>query len=400
MKIRTIISAFLFISAISLYAQETEDASTDSACTFASNMYVEFGIGTQILLSSDASNLSFMDRQTFAPSITFGKWFTPYFGLRTQLRGYSLNGYSTANGIYLADPISGNTMYGNNDPVRNEVEIYPDGSYRHYVRYFNWHVDAIFSLKSVLKMDESKWDVLPAVGLGYMHVFDYKGIPSANLLTTHYSLMGKYRINETFDVNMELQSVLMPDKFEGRLTGRSVEGIMSLNVGLTYRFGKQGLKKKVLRGETKTRIEYKYKTKVETVFEVVKQIDTVYVLKETPYTKAKSIIATINLKFQFDSVKQVDNSQNDKLRALAQIMIENPDMSLLITGHTCDKASHAYNVTVGQERAEVIKKQLQKYGVADSQMRIESKAFDEPLVPNTNEANRSLNRRVELAILS
>lgn len=97
-----------------------------------SNWYLEAGAGAQVLFSKDASSLNFGDRITPSFSLTGGKWFSEYWGLRLQLQGYSFNGYSTVNGIYLGNPLHGGLIYGPHDPVRNEVTIRPDGSYRHF----------------------------------------------------------------------------------------------------------------------------------------------------------------------------------------------------------------------------------------------------------------------------
>ena len=73
-------------------------------------------------------------------------------------------------------------------------------------------------------------------------------------------------------------------------------------------------------------------------------------------------------------------------------------MKLRIIGHTCNIASHQKNIQVGMDRAIGIKDKLIKSGVPSTQLLTESKAFDEPLVPNASEENRAQNRRVELRL--
>lgn len=51
------------------------------------------------------------------------------------------------------------------------------------------------------------------------------------------------------------------------------------------------------------------------------------------------------------------------------------------------------------QRAIEIQQKLIKLGAARTQLTALSKAYDEPLVPNTTEANRAKNRRVELTLL-
>ena len=56
-----------------------------------SNWYIEVGAGAQVLFSADASKLSFGDRITPSISVAGGKWFSPYWGTRVQVQGYSFN---------------------------------------------------------------------------------------------------------------------------------------------------------------------------------------------------------------------------------------------------------------------------------------------------------------------
>lgn len=51
------------------------------------------------------------------------------------------------------------------------------------------------------------------------------------------------------------------------------------------------------------------------------------------------------------------------------------------------------------QRAIEIQQKLIKLGAARTQLTALSKVYDEPLVPNTTEANRAKNRRVELTLL-
>ncbi|GHT74300.1 hypothetical protein FACS189456_5590 [Bacteroidia bacterium] len=75
-----------------------------------------------------------------------------------------------------------------------------------------------------------------------------------------------------------------------------------------------------------------------------------------------------------------------------------PDVPIIIEGHTCNTGTHAINILLSQERADVVKAYLVQKGIAANLMTTVSKAETEPLVPNTNEANRRKNRRVVVKI--
>ena len=71
----------------------------------AKNWYVEAGAGAQVLFADDASGLGFGQRLTPSLSVAAGKWFSPYWGMRLQARGYGFNGNTGMGGIYVADPV-------------------------------------------------------------------------------------------------------------------------------------------------------------------------------------------------------------------------------------------------------------------------------------------------------
>ena len=112
--------------------------------------FVDVGGGVQTIFSSDASKLDFGKRLTPSYTIGVGKWITPAYALRLQIGGYSLNGMSTSEGLYLRDPQTDGSVYGPNDPVIDNVTVRPDGTYRHYLRYVNAHADFMVSLSRLL----------------------------------------------------------------------------------------------------------------------------------------------------------------------------------------------------------------------------------------------------------
>jgi outer membrane protein OmpA-like peptidoglycan-associated protein len=232
MKKSIIITGALLFS-LSSFAQEE---ATAAAAEWKNNFYLSVGGGTQVLFSSDASNLGFKQRFTPAFFLSGGKWISPFVGVRLQVGGYSLNGYSTSEGIYLGDPLTGGGIYGTNDPVRSEVTIRPDGSYRHYLRYVNAHADIQASLFNLFG-EHGKWDVMPAVGIGYLRTLEYKGTPATNNLTTHFSLAGKYSLTREWDINAEASVMVLPGSFDGRITQKTYESAAAITVGVTYNFG-------------------------------------------------------------------------------------------------------------------------------------------------------------------
>jgi outer membrane protein OmpA-like peptidoglycan-associated protein len=127
----------------------------------------------------------------------------------------------------------------------------------------------------------------------------------------------------------------------------------------------------------------------------IEQPDSVQ--NDDAYERAKIIATSINIMFGFNSTK-VTNAKNDKIKELSDILKANSYIHLRFVGHTDNIGSHKINVIFGMKRADNVKQKFIDQGVSRSQLISESKAYDEPLVPNTSSSNRAKNRRVEIKV--
>jgi outer membrane protein OmpA-like peptidoglycan-associated protein len=71
-----------------------------------------------------------------------------------------------------------------------------------------------------------------------------------------------------------------------------------------------------------------------------------------------------------------------------------PGDRLVVKGHTCSVGEEAYNMGLGQRRADSVKKYLVNAGIAADRIDTTSLGETDPAVPNDTAANRKLNRRV------
>lgn len=83
---------------------------------------------------------------------------------------------------------------------------------------------------------------------------------------------------------------------------------------------------------------------------------------------------------------------------IAKVLRDYPKTMLVIAGHTDDTGPYQYNMNLSNARAQSVKSYLVAQNV--QAIRIETQGYgpDYPAVPNTSEANRALNRRVEIHI--
>jgi len=306
------------------------------------NWYVEVGGGAQLLFSSDASNLDLKERLTPSMSFTIGKWFSPSLGIRLQANGYSLNGFNTPGGI----------SYPNLTPIDPAT-----ASSRYYLRYVNTHIDMQTSLFNLFcgYNPERRFDIIPAIGIGYFRTLEYKGTPATHNISNNLSLMFKYSINKKFDINLEAHGAVLPGSFDGRITKDMYEGNTGLNLGITYNFGSKP-----------RQVEVIYSTDIE----IVK--DTVLLEKIVEKEKIKEVIKKekrdpfVLASIRFDLAKSVPlTKQETTFVNVVNYLEANPNAKIRLDGYG-DKGtgSARANLMVSIKRTDNVRKLLiGKYGV-------------------------------------
>jgi outer membrane protein OmpA-like peptidoglycan-associated protein len=83
------------------------------------------------------------------------------------------------------------------------------------------------------------------------------------------------------------------------------------------------------------------------------------------------------------------------LGAVAQILKDNPNVTLEVQGHTDNVGNPDYNQKLSQARAETVRKYLVSKGIAPNRLTARGYGMSQPIVPNTTEENRAINRRVQ-----
>ena len=99
--------------------------------------------------------------------------------------------------------------------------------------------------------------------------------------------------------------------------------------------------------------------------------------------------------FEFD-----DSSLTEEGRQLveqhAQFLASNPAQTVTLEGHADERGTREYNIALGQQRAESVRRMMLLYGVSPSQLSVVSYGEEKPAVFGHDERSWALNRRVEL----
>ena len=332
-----------------------------------SGWFIEAGAGVQTIFSRDASKLDFGKRLTPLYTIGVGKWITPAYALRLQVGGYALNGISTSEGLYLRDPQTDGSVYGPHDPVIGNVTVRPDGTYRHYLRYVNAHADFMVSLSRLLFRSQGRFDVLPAVGFGYAHAFAYRGTANTNSLTANFSVAAKYSVLKCMDVNLEIASALMPDHFDGRITGRKYEPTLGATLGLTYRFNAS---KPYVRKERSKK--HRREAVVDTVYMVERVVERPVFkdrIVEKPVVKKQEAFRLASISFAYASAKPA-KKQEIVFENIVEYLKQHPSARIRLDGYA-DKATGKArtNLMLSIRRTDSVRNILiERYGIAPSRI--------------------------------
>lgn len=88
-----------------------------------------------------------------------------------------------------------------------------------------------------------------------------------------------------------------------------------------------------------------------------------------------------------------------EIKKLANFMRQNPTITVEIAGHTDDIGNDADNIELSLKRAQTVASFLVSNGIGRNRVQFKGYGESKPAVPNTSEANRQQNRRIEFRIL-
>jgi peptidoglycan-associated lipoprotein len=100
--------------------------------------------------------------------------------------------------------------------------------------------------------------------------------------------------------------------------------------------------------------------------------------------------------FEHDS-SEIKSEYQDLLRAHGEYLATHPNARLLVEGHTDERGSREYNLALGEQRADAVKRVLVLNGAAADQVERVSFGEEKPAQAGSDDAAMAQNRRAELA---
>jgi outer membrane protein OmpA-like peptidoglycan-associated protein len=131
----------------------------------------------------------------------------------------------------------------------------------------------------------------------------------------------------------------------------------------------------------------------------IDNVSTKLVVRRKPLKVIQSELSRVqNIKFENRSF-ELDSSSFDEIKKVIKILERNKEISIKIIGHTDNNGSTASNKTLSIQRCRSVKQYLVKNGISKERIKIEGKGDSTPLLPNSSEGNRTINRRVEFKVI-
>lgn len=352
--------------------------------TFWDNWFISVGGGGLLYFGDHDRQLQFGEWISPTFDIAVGKWFSPEVGARLMYSGGAIRGATQAsqesNGVHsLGSAIAGKPDYGY--WLKNSR-----------FGFFNIHADVLFNLNNIIAgyKEDRIYTISPYIGLGVMRA--YKA-PVATEFAGTVGLLNSFRVAKGLDINLDVRGALVSDRFDGEvggLHGREGEGLLSVAVGVTYKFKERGWErsKTIIRHDNRTindlrdQIEdLKYQN------EALKKA-----LAERDEAKVDTIIQRINVAAPVMVTFKIGKSNLSRrdrvsLGMLADV-IKDTDESIVytITGYAdAGTGSVAINDRLSRERAEAVYDCLvNEYGVDADRLKVEYKGgvenmfYDDP----------------------
>ena len=119
--------------------------------------------------------------------------------------------------------------------------------------------------------------------------------------------------------------------------------------------------------------------------------------KEQDLAAAKMMFENEDLYFDFDS-SALQPMAREVLQRKADYLFEVVDASIILEGHCDERGTEAYNIALGDRRAESAKAFLVDMGIDPSRMTTISYGEERPVDPASNQEAWAKNRRVHFVI--
>ncbi len=191
---------------------------------FWDNWFISAGGGVQVYFGANDTYGDFGKRVAPALDVSLGKWITPSAGVRLQYSGLKAKGWT--NGLL---PYS-------------EGKADSRGFYKESFNTMNLHADFLWNISNAIGGENDRfWNLIPFAGMGWAR--SYGNGTNEDEIAVTVGLLHNWRLSDALDMNIEMKSMLVNQRFAFTNTDKELNALGSLTIGLTYKFGQRGFQR-------------------------------------------------------------------------------------------------------------------------------------------------------------
>ena len=211
------------------------------------NWFITLGVGPGIFQGDHNVDAPWKDRIYPAFDLSMGKWIYPALGVRAGVNLDMVHSYYNANPSN-PNPLAykdGQLWYGEfvHGASPNEPHAECPWLYRMDYRSWNFHADVMMNFSSFMWSPYTRriWNLIGYAGVGCIANWDSGDHDWFNYATSlNVGLMNSFRINEHFDINLDLRLKRFSDDYNCFRQGRGGDGMVNLYIGGTWHFIRRG----------------------------------------------------------------------------------------------------------------------------------------------------------------
>jgi outer membrane protein OmpA-like peptidoglycan-associated protein len=401
------------------------------------NWFITLQGGVADLMSEESRYVSFGDRIKPTVGLSVGKWMSPVWGLRLNVTGAELQGFSTWSYVEgTVDHGLGSWYLGKNHPygayaaTNSYLSVYDNPAHAKFVRerfledprttdegsgfdysmkYVGASVDFLWNLNNTFRPYNEKrfFDIILSAGVAYTHTFkeaspvDGYDRTAVNLVGIKTGIQPTFRLSDAWNLNLEAQYYILPEVFDRRVgDGNTMDGLGNYMLGFTYKFNKrnfeepmlmdQGLIDDLIRQINELRAVPAPVQKDNCCDELRARLQRIEDMLNKPEKVKEKERLKIVVYFVIDK-HDVRPQEMYKLDEIAAFMSKHPEVKVSVSGYADVKTAYPeYNMKLSERRSnEVIRILTTKYKIDRS--RFSSKSFGDTVQPfDINELNRAV----------
>lgn len=350
---------------------------------FSDNWFIQAQGGASYTFSEYYRDGSFGKLITPQVALSFGKHFTPVFGLRAQVAGWeSKSKYPAKDDYYKHKYIQGSL-----DGMWNLTNIFGEYNPNRAVDFYGFVGLAFVHGKSnnSVNINEGRDP----------QEFDKKGVNKSNMVLPRLGFQLDYHVSNVVSLNLEANGTLLEDRFNGIVQDRSYDGMVNVLAGVTFHINR-GFKQSDVYSQSE--IDKLNSQINEHRAALADRDNAIAGLKDELAKKPKVVIEEKAVEETIEEVlmnavvvfklgkSELQDNQEINIFNAAKFFQDNLDYRCVITGYA-DKAtgSAKVNQRISEQRAEAVKKvMVEKFGISAD--RITTQASGDKVQPFQNDA--------------